>query len=42
VYLFPIGMSAIWSAHQLILGARQPAKNVFLGIFFRLKVHEDE
>jgi cystathionine gamma-synthase len=31
VYLFPTGMSAIWSAHQLILGARQPAKSVCFG-----------
>jgi cystathionine gamma-synthase len=31
VYLFSTGMSAIWSAHQLILGARPPAKSVCFG-----------
>ncbi|OAX35922.1 PLP-dependent transferase [Rhizopogon vinicolor AM-OR11-026] len=31
VYLFSTGMSAIWSAHQLILGARPPAKSVCYG-----------
>ncbi|KAG2134834.1 pyridoxal phosphate-dependent transferase [Suillus clintonianus] len=31
VYLFSTGMTAIWSAHQLILGARPPAKSVCFG-----------
>lgn len=31
VYLYPTGMSAIWSAHQLVLGARPPAKSVCFG-----------
>jgi cystathionine gamma-synthase len=31
VYLFQTGMSAIWSAHQLILGTRPPAKSVCFG-----------
>ena len=31
VYLYPTGMSAIWSAHQLALGARPPAKSICFG-----------
>lgn len=31
VYLFSTGMSAIWMAHQLVLGARPPAKSVCFG-----------
>lgn len=31
VYLFSTGMAAIWSAHQLALGARPPAKSVCFG-----------
>ncbi|KAH7909622.1 pyridoxal phosphate-dependent transferase [Hygrophoropsis aurantiaca] len=31
VYLYPTGMTAIWNAHQLVLGARPPAKSVCFG-----------
>jgi cystathionine gamma-synthase len=31
VYLFSSGMSAIWTSHQLIQGARSPAKSVCFG-----------
>ncbi|KAI0353912.1 PLP-dependent transferase [Trametes cingulata] len=31
VYLYPTGMSAIWSAHQLALGVRPTAKSVCFG-----------
>ncbi|KAJ3529413.1 hypothetical protein NMY22_g9010 [Coprinellus aureogranulatus] len=31
VYLYPTGMSAIWSAHQLALNALTPAKSVCFG-----------
>ncbi|TDL22692.1 PLP-dependent transferase [Rickenella mellea] len=31
VYLFPTGMTAIWSAHQLALAARPPARSVCFG-----------
>ncbi|KAH9918039.1 PLP-dependent transferase [Amylocystis lapponica] len=31
VYLYSTGMSAIWSAHQLALGARPPAKSICFG-----------
>ncbi|GJJ14955.1 hypothetical protein Clacol_009225 [Clathrus columnatus] len=31
VYLFPSGMSAIWSAHQLCLSALKPGKSVCFG-----------
>lgn len=31
VYLFQTGMSAIWTAHQLVLGIRPPAKSVCFG-----------
>ncbi|TFK48941.1 PLP-dependent transferase [Heliocybe sulcata] len=31
VFLYPTGMSAIWSAHQLALGARPHAKSVCFG-----------
>ncbi|KAG2156886.1 pyridoxal phosphate-dependent transferase [Suillus bovinus] len=31
VYLFQTGMSAIWTAHQLVLGTRPPAKSVCFG-----------
>lgn len=31
VYLYPCGMNAIWNAHQLALGTRQPAKSVCFG-----------
>ncbi|KAG1729260.1 pyridoxal phosphate-dependent transferase [Suillus lakei] len=34
VYLFSTGMSAIWSAHQLVLGARPPAKSVCFGFSY--------
>ncbi|KAG1851949.1 pyridoxal phosphate-dependent transferase [Suillus subluteus] len=31
VYLFSAGMAAIWTAHQLVLGTRPPAKSVCFG-----------
>ncbi|KAF7291592.1 hypothetical protein HMN09_01250300 [Mycena chlorophos] len=31
VFLYPTGMAAIWSAHQLVLGALPPQKSVCLG-----------
>lgn len=31
VYLFPTGMTAIWTAHDLILAVRPPAKSVCFG-----------
>ena len=31
VYLYPTGMSAIWNAHNLVLGIRPPAKSVCFG-----------
>lgn len=34
VYLFPTGMSAIWNAHQLILGTRPPVKSVCFGFTY--------
>jgi cystathionine gamma-synthase len=40
VYLFPSGMSAIWYSHQLIQGARSPAKSVCFGYIFS-EVHRD-
>ena len=37
VYLYPSGMAAIWSAHQLVLNVRPPAKSVCFGsVFFLL------
>jgi len=32
VFLFPTGMSAIWSAHQLLLDVRGPKKSVCFGL----------
>lgn len=34
VYLFPSGMSSIWTAHQLCLAALQPGKSVCFGWVF--------
>ena len=31
VFLYPTGMAAIWSAHQLALGAMPPAKSICFG-----------
>jgi cystathionine gamma-synthase len=31
VYLLPTGMTAIWTAHQLVLGTQPPAKSVCFG-----------
>jgi len=36
VYLCPTGMSAIWTAHQLVLNALPPKKSVCFGYFPRL------
>lgn len=33
VYLFPTGMSAIWTAHQLVLNSLPPKKSVCFGYF---------
>ena len=38
VYLFPSGMSAIWSAHQLTLDARGEKKSVCFGLSFSISV----
>ena len=34
VYLFPTGMSSIWTAHQLALATRPPTKSVCFGYVF--------
>jgi cystathionine gamma-synthase len=34
VYLLPTGMTAIWTAHQLVLGTQPPAKSVCFGYIF--------
>ena len=31
VYLYPSGMAAIWSSHQLVLGTRPPTRSVCFG-----------
>lgn len=36
VFLFPTGMSAIWHAHQTILGVEAPVKSVCFGCVFTL------
>jgi cystathionine gamma-synthase len=36
VYLFPTGMSAIWTAHQLVLSSLPPKKSVCFGYHFNI------
>ena len=38
VFLYPTGMAAIWSGHQLALGALSPAKSVCFGYVHRVHV----